>query len=391
MKKVITLLFLNCFIAANAQWSNKIVFSVPANTPAEDSVLTIDPDGSNLTFITNGYSPRLNHHSNRLAYLNGSNNDRTLNDIYFKDGSGAPYLFYTNGGYAIYNFDFSPQDSYFQLDWQGNFYRMDAEQPNGASTNIGSGAGDFNDAYPRLSTVDSQVVFHNKNNGLYLMPFAGQVNTNLIANTVAGDMYPYWSPDGQWIYFMKQYPGVEGKMHNIYKIHPNGSGLTQVTSLKTTDTLGATLVITKNGKWAVAPARIKGVTGIYKFRIDQPTPDTLGYLIRSFNYLSSPCGTLWVGSADSVNNDISMAITEPVALQASIYPNPATDNVQIQVEKTEAVVLVQVFSALGESVIEEQRPNTGNIAVSLAGIPAGIYLLKASSGGKVYNTRLVKD
>lgn len=223
------------------------------------------------------------------------------------------------------------------------------------------------------------------------MPFAGQVNTNQIANTAAGDMYPYWSPDGQWIYFMKQYPGVEGKMHHIYKIHPNGSGLTQVTSLKTTDTLGATLVITKNGKWAVAPARIKGVTGIYKFRIDQPTPDTLGYLIRSFNYLSSPCGTLWVGSADSVNNDISMAITEPVNLSARLYPNPTSDLLQLTTEKVNGNIHLQLFNQLGEVVVDETHKPTQQITINVSALPTGIYMLKATADGRSYANKIMKQ
>ncbi|MFN8286073.1 MAG: T9SS type A sorting domain-containing protein [Chitinophagales bacterium] len=391
MKKVITLLFLTGFIAANAQWANKIVFSLPSTSHAEDSVCYTNPDGSGFDFITNGYWPRVNHQGNRVAFLYGSNATITQNDVYFKDGAGSPYLYYTNGGYDMYNYDFSPEDYYFQFDWQGNFYRMDADQPNGGSTNIGSGAGDFNDVYPRLSTVDSQIVFHNKDHGLYLMPFAGQGNTNLIPNTSAGDMYPYWSPDGQWIYFMTSYDAGNNKMHNIYKIHPNGTNRTQITNLSNADTVGASLVVTKNGKWAVAPARINGITGIYKFRLDQSSLQTTGYLIRAFNYLHSPCNTIWVGSVDSVNNDISMAINEPKELKASIYPNPVTDFVQLQLEKVNGPVKVQLINQLGETLVEENYGPVKTVKLNTNSLPAGIYFIKATADEKAYTTKIIKQ
>ncbi len=393
MKKLITLfgaLLIGSTGITKAQWANKIVFSVPANSPAEDSVCYINNDGTGLSFINNGYWPRVNYQNNRIAFMQGSVTDRTMNDVYFKDGNNTPYLYYTNGGYAMINYDFSPSGYYFQFDWQGNFYRMESALPNSSSTNIGSGAGDFNDVYPRLSTVDSQIVFHNKNYGLYLMPFAGQGNTDLIPNTVPGDLYPCWSPDGQWVYFMKQYAGAEG-MHNIYKIHPNGSGLTQVTNLKTTDTLGSTLIITKNGKWAVAPARIKGVTGIYKFRINQATPDTLGYLIRAFNYLPSPCNSLWIGSADSVNDDISMAIEQPLSLQASVFPNPITDNIHVELQQKEEQVTVELVNLVGEIVLQENRKQTSEVLLNTATVTPGIYLLQVRAATKQYTTRIIKQ
>ncbi len=390
MKKVITLLFLSSFIAANAQWSNKIVFSLPSNTPAEDSVCYTNPDGSGFDFITNGYWPRLNRQGDRVAYLYGNNSDRTLNDVYFKDGNGSPYLFYTNGGYTMINYDFSPSGYYFEYDQQGTFYRMNSGLPNGGSVNTGSGHGDFNDVYPRISPVDSQIVFHNKGYGLYLLGLDGTTPSTTIPNTSAGDMFPYWSADGQWIYFMTAYDADNNKMHNIYRIHPDGSNRTQVTNLPTSDTLGSTLVITKNGKWAVAPARINGITGIYKFRLDQGQLQDHGYLIRSFNYLHSPCNTIWLGSVDSVNNDISMSINEPKELKAEVYPNPVNDYLQISLEKITGDVTVHLFNQLGEAVMAVTFKPGQPVRLNTSTIPAGVYFIEAIADQKSYTTKIMK-
>ena len=46
----------------------------------------------------------------------------------------------------------------------------------------------------------------------------------------AGDA-PDWSPDGKWVLFRSNVD-VDGKQSQIYLIHPNGSGLTQLTHFK---------------------------------------------------------------------------------------------------------------------------------------------------------------
>jgi len=310
--------------------SGKIVFSLPGTNSSTDSICSLNPDGSGFAYITNGSRPRVSPNGTYLAFLYGTDADRSLNHLYFKDVSGAPYMYYDNSSkFPLFNYDFSPSEDKLIFDWQGGFYNQLGNDPNGQTIYNTSGAGDNFDEYPRICMTDSTVVSHNINYGLYTMPYPGPTN-GLVPNTVPGDLSPYWSPDGQWIYYAKQYTGAPYKLHNIYRIHRDGTNMQQITNLPNTDTLGMSLVVTKNGQWIVMPARINGVTGLYKFKANPTGFDTTGYLIKAFNYLPTPAGNFWLGSVDSVTPPPPAYIPEVQTNIVSVYPNPAKDIINIR-------------------------------------------------------------
>ncbi|MBS1584015.1 MAG: T9SS type A sorting domain-containing protein [Bacteroidetes bacterium] len=352
--------------------SGKILFSLPGTNSTTDSICTLEPDGSGFTFITHGSRPRLSPTGTYLAFLYGTDTNRSLNHIYFKDVTGAPYQYFDNGSkFNLFNFDFSPSTDKLIFDWQGGFYNQLSNDPNGQTLNNTSGAGDNFDEYPRICKVDSVVVSHNPNFGLYTMPYPGPTN-GLVPNTVPGDLSPYWSPDGQWIYYAKQYPGAPYRLHNIYRIHRDGSNMQQITNLPNNDTLGMSLVVTKNGNWVVAPARINGVTGLYRFNAHPTGFDTTGQLIRAFNYLSSPTRNFWLGNVDSVaQHTLDVAVVS--AGTAKIFPNPSADLVTIQIPGTSYYDLT-FFNALGQKCKELTVSNYQTIRVS--DIPAGLYFIE---------------
>ncbi len=304
--------------------SGKIIFSFQNTTPDRDSICVIDPDGSNFQYITQGSFPRGSAAGSYLSFLRGADTNRSLNHIYFRDASNSEYEYYNNGSkQPIVNYDFSPAETTCIYDWQAGFYNQLSANPNGQNVNNGSGAGDLYDCYPRISPIDSDIVFHNINHGLYLMPFAGVGNAPMIPNTQPGDLSPCWSADGQWIYYGVQSGANTDVLKNIYRIHKDGSGKMQVTALGSTDTIGTGLVATKNGKFIVAPARINGVIGLYKFRTDSTFPQTTAYLIKAFPNVSS-VNRLLLGNADSVTNiAIGTGMLNPVLPKASLWPNPA--------------------------------------------------------------------
>ena len=64
-----------------------------------------------------------------------------------------------------------------------------------------------------------------------------------------------WSPDGEWIVFASyplfEYNHSTPKTSNLYRIHPDGSGMEQLTFNETTDLRATQPQYTPDGKWIV--------------------------------------------------------------------------------------------------------------------------------------------
>lgn len=117
---------------------------------------------------------------------------------------------------------------------------------------------------PRWSPDDSQLVYwrdpyeHGMPTGtaIYIINADGSDEHQL---TNPGDFAGEadWSPDGQWIVF-DTYPLAEfnhiPKISNLYRIHPDGSGMEQLTSYETTDLRATQPQYTPDGKWIIFTA-----------------------------------------------------------------------------------------------------------------------------------------
>jgi hypothetical protein len=77
-----------------------------------------------------------------------------------------------------------------------------------------------------------------------------------------------------------------------------------------------------------------------------------------------------------------------------IYPNPATEEINIQLSATEDKISeVLMLNTLGETVVQLQNngDSNGKITVSLQSLPAGIYFLKVKTGNEILNGKIVRQ
>lgn len=120
---------------------------------------------------------------------------------------------------------------------------------------------------PSVNPLDESIAFHNAFHGLMLAGRDGS-GRHHVDNTARGDYWPTWTADGTWIVF----PGTDG----VYKIHPDGTGRTNLWSLIP----GATQPMVDNspmygparassdGRWVVAAFNLNGTNGIYSIAAD---------------------------------------------------------------------------------------------------------------------------
>jgi ELWxxDGT repeat protein len=86
------------------------------------------------------------------------------------------------------------------------------------------------------------------------------------------------------------------------------------------------------------------------------------------------------------NHPLSVQTTVATGTEPFIYPNPANNTFSIQTDNTNNTT-VKVFSLTGQLLLQTRQ--TQNI--SIAQLPAGIYMVQVIADGKVHTEKLVKE
>ena len=115
------------------------------------------------------------------------------------------------------------------------------------------------------------------------------------------------------------------------------------------------------------------------------------YQLYSINYYAIPYG--WIKFSyddnewplDSLKND---AVTEPNPIVSKIYPNPAANQVRIELIN-DGTAELSIANMLGQTVTVATL-NEMNNTVDISSLNSGVYVLKVSQSGNVYTTRFIK-
>jgi ligand-binding sensor domain-containing protein len=108
----------------------------------------------------------------------------------------------------------------------------------------------------------------------------------------------------------------------------------------------------------------------------------------------SPSGKIWTVSGtyvDTITNtagcdsiiainlikDCSNSIYSKNILKSSLYPNPADENIIIELEELNNSILVEIFSLTGQLLFSEEYFNSRQVSIDL-NIPQDIYLIKVT-------------
>jgi acetyl esterase/lipase len=82
---------------------------------------------------------------------------------------------------------------------------------------------------------------------------------------------------------------------------------------------------------------------------------------------------------------ISSGISESIFRNVSVYPNPATDKINVDLQVTDNFA-VEIINTNGISVITVRNQNT----IDISGLRSGVYFLKLSSSDGTYTQKLIK-
>lgn len=184
-------------------------------------------DGTQDIKVADGWNPHFSPDGKFLAYQRGGTHPSgTGDDLYVFDlGTVSEKKLTSNGDYIV-STNWTPDGQNLIFDVSCSIYRIKRDGTGAAALRNGNC---YDDA-PAVNPIDGRIAFHNTiTGGLWLMNSGGG-SAAAIPNTQVGDMASAWSPDGVWISFLR------GDKNNttrgvLYKIHPDGSGLTRLTPM----------------------------------------------------------------------------------------------------------------------------------------------------------------
>ena len=85
--------------------------------------------------------------------------------------------------------------------------------------------------------------------------------------------------------------------------------------------------------------------------------------------------------------DSTASVGEIQGFELSLYPNPATDIVNINTSVS--VDQVRLYDLTGRKMMEA-NPNKENFDLDVTGLSKGVYLVKLNAGNKEATTKLIK-
>jgi hypothetical protein len=75
----------------------------------------------------------------------------------------------------------------------------------------------------------------------------------------------------------------------------------------------------------------------------------------------------------------------------SLYPNPASNNINIEFENQEQLVNLQIMNVHGQSVFSKEYHNTDNIRVDIEGFSSGIYMTNIITPNGQKTVKFIKE
>jgi Tol biopolymer transport system component len=224
-----------------------------------DSTCWLKDTTGDRQIIANCQYPRLSPDGRYIVYRRG---DIHNGDLYVRDlETDVDTLALANDDY-IDSFSWTPDGSKIVFDYACGIYAVDRDGTNeqqlvGAWPAFGYCLNDAPDCNP----VDGRLTWLNWNYAIGAADADGQ-NPYWVPNTAVDDVYPAWSPDGQWIAFLRDYI-------NLYKIRPDGSSLVQLSFLADPDAVIDTgYAWTADGNWVVAAVEVSEVKRLYAIAAD---------------------------------------------------------------------------------------------------------------------------
>ena len=335
-------------------------------------------DGSVDTQITTGEWPRLSHNRRYVIFHKGtgdpSRRDMNLYDLQ----TGRDTLLFSTAGDYLNTYDWYDDDLHIVFDYSCSMMMMKRD---GTGVTTLYQADCYDDA-PVVRPGSWGIAHHNAFQGILVTDSLG-VNRHHVPNTGGGSYWPAWSPDGQWIAFGTIFTDSIG---NYFKIHPDGTGLTALTSFTAAQPVrfGTGCAWTSDGSKLLVVGRVNGVHGIFAIATDGS---------RKMGLVPTAPGDP-VDFVGTVTGNVNITLTgvsgrdEQLPTEVRLdqnYPNPFNPSTTIRYQlPTQLHVTLTVYDILGRGVATlvngVEGPGIKTVKLDGGNLASGVYFYRLEAG-----------
>jgi hypothetical protein len=136
----------------------------------------------------------------------------------------------------------------------------------------------------------------------------------------------------------------------------------------------------------------------YSVTTMKPFTQNVEALYINNNYNLPNVASVELKNIDSVDNNILgkvilaytfLGLEEAAVVEAALYPNPATNNLTIELTDKNAVAELTVVDLLGNLVYTSTI--SGSETIDVSGLTSGVYMVRLNNNGQTSSTRFVKN
>jgi len=121
------------------------------------------------------------------------------------------------------------------------------------------------------------------------------------------------------------------------------------------------------------------------------TPDTMNVIIMSSDGRDSVhAGTTLLIDNLSLEGVVSGIANQPANSNFQVYPNPANEELNIQLNSENNKATISIYNTLGELVMTS-KTNSINNKLSIRNLPSGIYIIDVNNGVSKHQQKIVKN
>ena len=150
-------------------------------------------------------------------------------------------------------------------------------------------------------------------------------------------------------------------------------------------------IINNNGTSFSSPIMAGGIASLWQALPDATNEEIKQYVRQSASQFTTPDFLLGHGIPDlQLALEIGLSLQEEEFFEFKVFPNPATDILNIQIPSANEITTLRIFDVLGKSVLEEIITTSSN-QLDVSSMATGVYILTFQSGNASKTFKLIKS